>query len=140
MTLELQIAIDCHDPHLLNRFWASVMGYEVESHDAQIRQLLDAGIASAADTMEVDGQLWWKEAAACHGSSGARLLFQQVPEPKVCKNRVHLDLHFGDDEQQRSTAIDRAIAAGATKLWDGQLGPHTWVTLADPEGNEFCIG
>ncbi|MDP2292518.1 MAG: VOC family protein, partial [Actinomycetota bacterium] len=58
-----------------------------------------------------------------------------VPEPKTVKNRVHLDLHF----DERDEVVARAIASGATKLWDGQLGPQTWVTLADPEGNEFCI-
>ncbi|MEJ7719886.1 MAG: VOC family protein [Ilumatobacteraceae bacterium] len=68
---------------------------------------------------------------------GARLLFQHVPETKTVKNRVHLDLHVGDDE--RDGAIARAIELGATKLWDGRQGPQTWVTLADPEGNEFCI-
>ncbi|MDP2291458.1 MAG: VOC family protein, partial [Actinomycetota bacterium] len=62
MTLTLQVAIDCHDPHLLNRFWAHITGYEIEHHDAQIRELLAAGIASADDTIEADGELWWKEA------------------------------------------------------------------------------
>lgn len=136
MTLTLQVAIDCHDPHLLNRFWAHITGYEIEHHDTQIRELLAAGIASADDTVEVDGELWWKEAAACREPAGtARLLFQVVPELKTVTNRVHLDLHF----DQRDEVVARALAAGATKLWDGQLGPQTCVTLADLEGNEFCI-
>jgi hypothetical protein len=136
MTFNMQIAIDCHDPHELNRFWALITGYEIEHHDAQIRELLEQGIASKDDTTEFDGELWWKEAAACReANGGTRLLFQQVPESKSVKNRVHLDLHLDD----RDAAVARAIEAGATKLWDGQQGPHTWVTLADPEGNEFCI-
>ncbi len=53
------------------------------------------------------------------------------------KNRIHLDLQFG--EESREEQVQRALALGATRLWDGQQGPHTWVTLADPEGNEFCV-
>ena len=67
---------------------------------------------------------------------GPRLLFQQVPEGKQVKNRIHLDVVAGDD---RESVIARCIELGATKLWDGEQGPHTWVTLADPEGNEFCV-
>lgn len=56
---------------------------------------------------------------------------------EVTKNRVHLDLQVDDDAPRM---IAHALQLGATKLWDGEQGPHTWVTLADPEGNEFCIG
>jgi hypothetical protein len=66
-----------------------------------------------------------------------QLWFQRVPEPKTVKDRIHLDLHF--DPDQRDAEVERILALGATKLWDGQQGPHTWVTLADPEGNEFCV-
>jgi hypothetical protein len=60
-----------------------------------------------------------------------------VPEPKTVKDRIHLDLHVGED--RRETEVARILALGATKLWDGQQGPQSWVTLADPEGNEFCV-
>ena len=138
MSLGLQVAIDCHDVHGLCRFWADVMGYDVEHHDAQIRQLIEAGHATSADTVELDGELWWATAAACRdpGGSGARLLFQQVPEEKTIKNRVHLDVHAGD---RRDAVIEWCLANGATRLWEGRQGPYTWVTLADPEGNEFCV-
>jgi hypothetical protein len=53
------------------------------------------------------------------------------------KDRIHLDLHFG--EEQRDEQVERALALGATKLWEASQGPHSWVTLADPEGNEFCV-
>jgi hypothetical protein len=52
------------------------------------------------------------------------------------KNRVHLDLRTGDD---RDVVVQRLLANGATFLHDGRQGPHTWVTLADPEGNELCV-
>jgi hypothetical protein len=136
---ELQIAIDAADPHLLNRFWAQVFGYEIEDHQPLIEQLLAAGQATAEDTVEIDGRKAWKSAAASRDPErrGPRLLFQQVPESKTVKNRVHLDLHVGDD--RRDAEVERLLALGATKLWDGRLGPQQWVTLADPEGNEFCV-
>ncbi len=88
----------------------------------------------------VDGQLVWRTAAAVRDYDAperGRLLFQQVPEPKTVKNRVHLDLHLEVDDEQAE--VRRLISLGATKLWDGQEGSTTWVTLADPEGNEFCV-
>ena len=137
MKFDMQIAIDCHDPHALNQFWALITGYDIEHHDTQVRNLLEQGLITNDDTVEFNGELWFKDAAACREvNGGTRLLFQQVPEAKTVKNRVHLDLHLGDE---KDAAIRRALDAGATKLWDGQQGPQTWVTLADPEGNEFCI-
>ena len=65
------------------------------------------------------------------------MLFQAVPEPKTGKNRVHLDLHVGAD--RRSEVVERLVGLGGTVLWEGQEGPSTWVTMADPEGNEFCV-
>ncbi len=65
-----------------------------------------------------------------------RVLFQAVPEPKTVKNRVHLDLRGEDDP---AALRERLIERGATALHDGRQGPHTWVTMSDPEGNEFCV-
>lgn len=65
------------------------------------------------------------------------MVFQKVPEPKQAKNRWHLDLHLG--EERRDAEVERLVGLGATRLWDGQQGLHTWVTMADPEGNEFCV-
>ncbi|MDQ3737828.1 MAG: VOC family protein [Actinomycetota bacterium] len=139
MSPDVQIAIDADDPHMLNRFWAAVMGYEVEDHHDQATQVLDAGYATVDDTVEIDGRRAWKTAAACRATSGrgVRLLFQHVPEAKSVKNRVHLDLHVGTED--RDAEVARIVGLGATHLWDGQQGPQTWVTLADPEGNEFCV-
>jgi Glyoxalase-like domain len=138
-TPAFQIAIDCADPHALVRFWAAVAGFEVEDNSAGVAQMIDAGYASREDAVEVDGKLQWATAAACRDPDGKRprLLFQQVPEPKTVKDRIHLDLHFGEDV--RAAEVERILALGGTKLWDGQQGPQTWVTMADPEGNEFCV-
>jgi hypothetical protein len=134
----VQVVFDCHDPHALNRFWAELMQYEIEDHHDLIEQLLQARQLSEDETILIDGRRAFATAAACRDGqgTGARLLFQQVPEGKQAKNRVHLDVHAGAD---RDAVVERCIELGATKLWDGQQGPNTWVTLADIEGNEFCV-
>lgn len=139
MSVPFQLAIDCTDPHALVAFWAAAMDLEVEDHEPLIRRMLDEGFATDDMVEERDGRLVWPDAAACRSEDGAtRLLFQAVPEPKTGQNRVHLDLHVGPDAKDAEVA--RLEALGATRLWEGQQGPHTWVTLADPEGNEFCVG
>jgi hypothetical protein len=69
-----------------------------------------------------------------------RVLFIEVPEGKTVKNRLHFDLSPTD--RSRDEEVDRLLAAGATMVQDlrGKDGPGTgWATLADPEGNEFCV-
>jgi hypothetical protein len=66
------------------------------------------------------------------------MFFQQVPEPKTTKNRVHLDLRPDGDvdlDALRASLVER----GATRIGGGQQGPHAWVVMQDPEGNEFCV-
>ena len=70
MTPAIQIAVDCRDPHHLARFWAAAVGYEIEHDDEMIRSLIDAGLASDDDVMEVDGHLQWRTAAACSDPEG----------------------------------------------------------------------
>jgi hypothetical protein len=60
-----------------------------------------------------------------------------VTEPKVVKNRVHLDLTTAADE--REAEIERILTLGAQRVDIGQTGTESWTVLADPEGNEFCI-
>jgi hypothetical protein len=138
-TPTMQVAIDCTDPHALVRFWAAVTGYEIEDHSALVAEMIEAGYATRDDAVDVEGRLQWATASACRDpeGKGPRLLFQQVPEPKTVKDRIHLDLHFGPEH--RDAAVERVVSLGATKLWEGQQGPQSWVTLADPEGNEFCV-
>ena len=82
-------------------------------------------------------EFWTATAANDPGGTLPRLLFQQVPEEKTVKNRVHLDLRVGG--QGREAEVERLVGLGASRLWDGRQGPQTWVTMADPEGNEFCV-
>lgn len=139
--LTFQVAIDCKEPHVLADWWAEALRWEVEPQDEDfIRSMIDQGHATEDDTATHRGRLVWRTGAAVvppAGTAAPRLYFQQVPEDKVGKNRVHLDLRpaGGDVASERQRLLD----LGATELWSGQQGPHTWVTLADPEGNELCI-
>jgi hypothetical protein len=140
--MALQLTLDCSDPHAQARFWATALGYEVDDHHEMIGGLIDAGQvpADSDDVVTVDGRRSWREyasASPADSDDGNRMLFQRVPEAKVAKNRLHLDLHAPDGE--RDTKVASLVALGASKLWDGHMGPMTWVTLADPEGNEFCV-
>jgi hypothetical protein len=139
MATPFQIVVDCVDPHAMVRFWVAAARYERESNDVLIRKLLEAGVATDDDVTTVDGELAWRTAAAARDPDGRlpRLLFQSVPEPKTAKNRVHLDLFVG--EERVAAEVERLIGLGATRLWEGQQGPSSWITMADPEGNEFCV-
>ena len=139
MTPTVQITVDAADPHALADFWAAALGYDVEDNEDFIRQLIDDGIAPADAAMERNGKLVWTDAAACRhpDGTGPRLYVQRVPEPKSAKNRFHLDLHVGEGE--RDAAVARLVEHGATELYVGTQGPNSWVTMADPEGNEFCV-
>ncbi len=138
-----QTVIDCADPHVLAEWWAETLGWQVEAQDeAFIRSMIEQGHATEADTRTYRGAMVWRTAAAIHpdveqSPAGLRILFQEVPEAKTVKNRVHLDIRVGDDDPV--VVRERLVARGATILHTGHQGPHTWVTMADPEGNEFCV-
>jgi hypothetical protein len=116
MTLDMAwLAVDCTDPAPVARFWAEVFGIGTEP--------------------DQDGD-WVVEPPG----STVKLLFQRVPqdEVKLVKNRLHLDLRPGSpDEQQAEVA--RLMRLGATRAEVGQTGEESWVVLADPGGNEFCV-
>ena len=140
MAFDFQVAIDCSAPHELADWWAEALGWQVEAHDeAFIRRMVQAGHASEEQTTVHRGALVWREGAAITSPEPGRprVLFQQVPEPKSGKNRLHLDVRIGPEHQEAEVA--RLLALGATELWRGSQGPHSWVTMSDPEGNEFCV-
>ena len=140
MALDFQVTIDCSAPHVLADWWAEALGWQVEQQDESfIRRMVQSGAASEADTTEHRGALVWKVGAALTPPEAGRprVLFQAVPEPKTVKNRMHLDVRVG--AEHREAEVNRLLALGATELWRGAQGPYEWVTLADPEGNEFCV-
>jgi hypothetical protein len=142
MSFTVQLAIDCTNPHDLADWWAETLSWTVEAQDESfIRRMIAEGLATDADTTTRRGALVWAEAAAISAPEDhpqqLRMLFQQVPESKVVKNRLHLDIRIGAEDAD--TARARLVERGAVRLREGHQGPHTWVTFADPEGNEFCL-
>lgn len=116
------IVLDCRHPASLARFWAAVLeGYTVAPYDEEeLARLRSLGVFDP----EGDPQVM------VEGPSGSpSLFFQRVPEPKVVKNRMHVDL-VGDGAE-----LERLLALGA---WVVARYPDL-VVLADPEGNEFCL-
>ena len=110
MNLSLRwIVVDCSDAGKVARFWASALEREIAE--------------SGDDWASLPGE--------------PHLWFVQVPEGKTTKNRLHLDW----DSLDREADVQRLIGLGATRLADHadeEMG-FEWTTLADPEGNEFCI-
>jgi hypothetical protein len=105
------LGIDCANPAVLARFWAEALNYAILPGD---------------DPDEV--------VVVPRDGRGTQLGFFRVPEGKTVKNRLHLDLRPED----QAAEVDRLVALGARTIDIGQGSP-TWVVLADPEGNEFCI-
>lgn len=144
MAYDFQVAVDCAEPHALADWWAETLGWVVEEQDPDfIRKMIAEGYATDADTATHKGRLVWRDGAAIRHPDGPasghrrRIIFQQVPEDKAVKNRWHLDVWVGQEQVREQQ--EKLIARGATFLHDGQQGPHTWVTMQDIEGNEFCI-
>lgn len=140
MAYDVQIAIDCSDPHGLAEWYADALGWDYEPQDEDfIRRMLADGHATEDDTTTHNGRLVWRAAAINHPggeeSGRPRILFQQVPEPKTGKNRIHLDVRTDGKE----AVLERLLAKGAKELWRANEGSHDWVVIADPEGNELCL-
>ena len=113
-------SIDSRNAHDQSVWWGQVLGFSQDPRDPNLPGHEECMIFSA------DGR--------------QRVLFIEVPEGKTVKNRVHFDLWPTD--RTMNEEVDRLLAAGATLVHDlrDHHGPGTgWVTLADPEGNEFCV-
>jgi hypothetical protein len=117
-----ELAIDCSDPHGLARFWCAVLGYEVQDDSD--------GVVTIGSPAVPEGKLR-------PGPVPPTLTFAQVPEGKTIKNRLHLDLRA--DGVTTAAELDRLLALGARRVDVGQGPDVSWVVLADPEGNEFCL-
>ena len=142
----VQIVFDALDPVALGTFWAAALsdrGYRMpgppDGFDDWPAFLRAQGVPEEE----------WGSAFALEVDDGSqpRLFFQRVPEPKIAKSRIHLDLQAGGghrvpmDEQRRRVAAEvaRIEALGATRVQEfTELGVH-WTVMRDPEGNEFCV-
>lgn len=121
-----EINIDCADPTGLAEFWCAALGYSVlDATD----DLVEIGPARASDATLLD--------AVRRGPLAPSLFLALVPEHKTVKNRVHIDLSPIDCTQAEEVA--RLESLGARRVDVGQTGVESWVVLADPEGNEFCV-
>lgn len=143
MAYSLQIVLDCLHPHDLADWWAETMGWDVEpSNPDFIRSMVEQGFASQDQTTVHHGGLVWKVGAAILPGLDAapgqpRILFQLADGPKSAKNRVHWDVRLGGED--KDAVRSRLEGRGARFLWSASQGPLSWFTMADPEGNEFCI-
>jgi hypothetical protein len=148
MALSWKLVIDCMNPPVLADFWAAALEYEVEDPGALIQQLLSAGHIDTQAVLEHGGRSTFRGYAAIRHPEdpfdrnsgvgrGRRLLFQQVPEVKSGKNRLHIDVH--SEPGGLDALVSRLEELGATRVREVDQGPagHWWV-MQDPEGNEFC--
>ena len=105
------VTVDCHDPKRLAEFWKEALGYKIG---------YDEGNEVAIEKPDDD--------------TAPAILFLTVPDQKVVKNRLHFDLAPHDQKAE----VERLKKLGAKEVDIGQRDV-SWVVMADPEGNEFCI-
>jgi len=112
--IEVQINIDCADSDALRAFYCEALGYRPFGQTANYRSCVPL-----------------------EGTTGTKIVFQEVPEPKVVKNRVHLDLIVDDIEAEAA----RWVGLGATRVSAEPVreGDDCWIVMLDPEGNEICL-
>ncbi|MBL0888467.1 VOC family protein [Myceligenerans indicum] len=136
-----QVTFDCAEPQRLARFWCEILGYVVPPPPEGFASWDDYEASQPAEERD--------SAFACMDPTGAgpRLFFQRVPEGKVVKNRVHLDVRRGAGlvgEERLATLqaeADRLMALGATHVLTQYADEEneSCITLQDIEGNEFCL-
>ena len=120
MALSLQcITVDAHDPLALAQFWAEALGWKIGEDVNDIEVWIERELGDPNKTGFPD------------------ILFLKNSSPKSGKNRLHLDLRPAD----QAAEVARLVKLGAKKIEIGQSAEPTctWVVMADPEGNEFCI-
>lgn len=117
MSLRIQcLCVDTDDPARLAVFWQSALGWR-RTFEQDDEVVLEPPEGSREDGIVPD------------------LLFRRVPEPKAVKNRLHLDLRPED----QAAEVARLEKLGARRADVGQGAEATWVVMADPDGNEFCV-
>ena len=152
MSRHVQLTFDARDPRALSSFWRDVLGYV---HPAPPGVELAEGadpLAAWDDFLERIGvppdQRNSSSALEDPEGAGPRIFFQQVPEDKIAKNRVHLDVRAapGLQGEQRMAALEsecaRLVGLGASRLRRQEPAPplsYGHIVMADPEGNEFCL-
>jgi hypothetical protein len=152
MSREIQVTFDAHDPRALSIFWRDALGYvHPGPPGVDLPEGADplAAWAEFLDRMGVpEEHRNTRSALEDPDGPGPRLFFQQVPEDKVVKNRLHLDVRAapGLAGEQRMAALeaecDRLVALGANRVRRDEPAPPLslgFIVMTDPEGNEFCL-
>jgi predicted enzyme related to lactoylglutathione lyase len=113
MGVPIEIVIDCADPDRAADFWAGALRYRRSGTAANYRSIVDP-----------EGR-------------GPKIVLQGVAEPKIVKNRMHIDVQATDIEAEANRLVD----LGARRLQDEPFAEHgvRWILLADPDGNELCV-
>jgi catechol 2,3-dioxygenase-like lactoylglutathione lyase family enzyme len=119
------IVVDCRDVAAQAAWWAQALGWVVAYEAPDEVVIVPPHALTKGDSIPVDER-------------GPGLVFVPVPEGKQVKNRLHLDLAPRASDDQNAE-VDRLLGLGATRADVGQQHTATWVVLADPEGNEFCV-
>jgi hypothetical protein len=136
---QVQVTFDCAEPETLARFWCEVLGYVLPELPEEFATWDDYW---SSEPPEERGS-WF----ACTDPEGVgpRLYFQRVPEGKVVKNRVHLDVRVGTGltGEERLAALEaecaRLVPLGATRVELLYDGVNSCIVMQDVEGNEFCL-
>jgi predicted enzyme related to lactoylglutathione lyase len=110
------LCVDASDPSTIATFWEQVLGWR-RTYDEPDEVVLEPAEGSPEDGVAPD------------------LLFLRVPEGKTVKNRLHIDLRPDDQDAE----VARIEGLGGRRTSVGQSDDVTWVVLADPDGNEFCV-
>lgn len=117
MSLRIQcVVVDCREPGVVADFWEAALAWR-RTYETPDQIVLEPPAGSPEDGVAPD------------------LLFIRVPDPNPGKNRLHYDLRPDDQERE----VERLIGLGARRVWVGQPETTSWVVLADPEDNEFCV-
>ena len=118
------VTFDCADALMLGRFWSAALGRSLDPDASS--DFAAIGFAGRRD------HLGW---APVERDNDPTWIFVKVSEPKIAKNRMHLDVTAPDPEVE----VARLVELGATRIADMDEYGYTWTVMADPEGNEFCV-
>ena len=150
MEMTWQLTIDCADVQRLVAFWTEALGYVPEPPPGDHATWREYWLATGVPEEELPaGAGDAPESIVDPAGRGPRVWFQQVPEPKTAKNRIHLDLNVGGGRdvplavrrQRVTSTVERLVESGAEvrRITDEPEQGHYAVLLQDPEGNEFCV-
>jgi hypothetical protein len=125
MTVRIaSVTVDCADALAVGRFWSAALDRELDPGGSS--DFASIGFAGRRDTVG------W---AVVGAEDSPTWMFVRVPEPKVAKNRLHLDVMTPDVDAE----VERLVRLGATRVAEMEEYGYEWTVMADPEGNEFCV-